>query len=55
MERRVDIIHPGTGRKIKGTVEDAVALALIEKACRGNVKAIRLILDAVYGRSVKMK
>jgi hypothetical protein len=48
--QRVEIVHPGTGQKMLGTVEDAVVLALIAKARRGNVCAIRLILDSLYGR-----
>jgi hypothetical protein len=50
MAARVWIVHPGTGRKMLGTVEDAAALALIAKAIRGNVPAFRLIMDSVYGR-----
>jgi hypothetical protein len=46
----VEITHPGTGRKMLGTGEDAAALALIAKALGGDVPAIRLILDCVYGK-----
>lgn len=34
----------------RGTVEDQIALALIARACRGNVPAIKEILDTVYGK-----
>src|SRR5258708_2075694 len=32
------------------TVEDEIALALIARAVRGNVPAIREILDSIYGK-----
>jgi hypothetical protein len=32
------------------TVEDQMALALITRAVRGNVPAIREVLDSVYGK-----
>ena len=34
----------------QGTIEDHIALALIARAVRGNVQAIREILDTVYGK-----
>jgi hypothetical protein len=40
---------PG-GRKQTGTVEDVIALALIARAARGNVPAIKEVMDSVYGK-----
>lgn len=40
---------PG-GQQRLGTLEDHIALALIGRAVRGNVPAIREILDSVYGK-----
>jgi hypothetical protein len=50
LARPARITHPGTGRRMLGTAEDAAALALINKARSGDVRAFRLIFDSVYGR-----
>jgi len=43
--------HLVPGRQARqGTLEEHVALALIGRALRGNVQAIREILDTVYGK-----
>ncbi|MBA3357151.1 MAG: hypothetical protein H0U18_14670 [Pyrinomonadaceae bacterium] len=41
---------PPGAKAQKGTVEDQIALALIAKAVKGDVSAIREILDTVYGK-----
>jgi len=48
---KVDLRQLPPGAKAqKGTVEDQIILALIARAIRGNVPAIREILDTVYGK-----
>lgn len=42
--------NPLTLKKAAGTVEDEVVLALITRAKRGNIAAIKEILDTVYGK-----
>src|SRR5436853_589828 len=44
------ISNPETGKKISGTLEDKIALALIGRALNGNVSAFREIFDSVYGK-----
>jgi hypothetical protein len=39
-----------SGKAAKGTVEDEIALALIGKALKGDVAAVREIYDTVYGK-----
>lgn len=46
----LDIVNPITKDKQRGTVEDEVMLALVTKARRGDVTAIKEILDTMYGR-----
>ena len=38
------------GTKIKGTIEDQIAMAQIKKALDGDLYAFREIMDAVYGK-----
>lgn len=45
-----DIFNPITKDKERGTVEDEVVLALVTKARKGDVPAIREILDTMYGK-----
>ena len=42
--------NPITGKDEFGTVEDKVTLALIERALRGDVQAIKEINDTLYGK-----
>lgn len=44
------ISDPETGKDISGTIEDKIALALIGKALKGDVPAIREIYDSIYGK-----
>ena len=44
------IINPITKAQDRGTVEDEVVLALIAKAVKGDVPAIREILDTMSGK-----
>lgn len=46
----LDIVNPITKDKQRGTVEDEVMLALVTKARRGDVPAIKEILDTMYGK-----
>jgi len=50
LETEVDIKNPITKVSERGTVEDLVTLALITKAQKGDVAAIREVLDTVYGK-----
>lgn len=45
-----ELLNPITKLKQKGTVEDEVILALITKARKGDVPAVKEILDSVYGK-----
>jgi hypothetical protein len=48
---KVDLRQVPLGTKArKGTVEEQIILALIARAIRGNVPAIKEILDTVYGK-----
>src|SRR5215472_17796807 len=47
---KLSVRNPTTGEQQKGTVEDEIILALISKARRGDVAAIREILDTMYGK-----
>ena len=44
------ITNPETGEKIKCTLEDKIALALIKKCMSGDVPAIKEALDTMYGK-----
>jgi hypothetical protein len=46
----LDIVNPITKDKQRGTVEDEVMLALITKARKGDVTAIKEVLDTMYGK-----
>jgi hypothetical protein len=50
LEAKEKIKNPITGAEEQVTVEDAVILALISKARKGDVAAIREILDSNYGK-----
>jgi len=50
LEAKEKIKNPITGAEEQVTVEDAVILALIGKARKGDVAAIREILDSNYGK-----
>lgn len=50
LEAKTEITNPITKKKEKGTVEDEVILGLITQARKGNVKAVGLILDSLYGK-----
>ncbi len=49
---KTDVVNPATGDTQKGTVQDEVVLSLITEAKKGDVKAIALILDSLYGKIV---
>lgn len=42
-----------TGQTFKGTVEDEIILALIDQALKGDVAAIREVLDTRYGKATE--
>jgi hypothetical protein len=46
----LELLNPVTKAKERGTVEDEVILALITKARKGDVSAVREILDSTYGK-----
>jgi hypothetical protein len=41
---------PNTGKTVKGTVEDRIALGLIGKAMKGDATAFALIMDSIHGK-----
>lgn len=47
---KLELTNPVTREKQKGTVEDEVILALITKARKGDVAAIKEIQDSMYGK-----
>lgn len=51
IKRRIEADSNPTGKAIKGTVEDEIILALIGKALKGDVAAIREVLDTRYGKA----
>jgi hypothetical protein len=50
LEVELELLNPVTREKQQGTVEDEVVLALIAKARKGDVSAIREVLDSMYGK-----
>lgn len=50
VERTIDAKYNPTRAEFNGTVEDEIVLALIGKAVKGDVAAIREILDTTYGK-----
>ena len=46
----LDIVNPITKDKQRGTVEDEVMLALITQARKGDIGAIKEVLDTMYGK-----
>lgn len=42
--------HPETKEELPGTMEDKVALALLSRALKGDVQAIKEINDTLYGK-----
>jgi hypothetical protein len=53
LSAKMEITNPITRLKEKGKVEDEVILALVNKARKGDVPAIREILDTMYGKTVE--
>lgn len=49
---KAQIINPASedGEIMKGTVEDKMAAAMVQKALSGNLMAFREIMDCVYGK-----
>lgn len=52
-DAKLELVNPVTKEKQKGTVEDEVVLALISKARKGDVPAIREFLDSLYGKAAQ--
>lgn len=50
IESDCSITDPTTGNQIVGTIEDKIALALIGRALKGDVAAIREVYDSIYGK-----
>src|SRR5437764_8478036 len=50
VKREINAERNPKGEHITGTVEDEIVLALIDKACKGDVPAIREVLDTKYGK-----
>lgn len=51
VKRVIDADGNPMGKTVKGTVEDEIILALIGKALKGDVAAIREVLDTRYGKA----
>jgi hypothetical protein len=51
LELPCELTNPLTGEATAGTIEDRIALALISKALREDVPAIKEIFDSAYGKS----
>jgi hypothetical protein len=51
VRRVIEADRNPTGKSIRGTVEDEIMLALIDKALKGDVAAIREVLDTRYGKA----
>jgi hypothetical protein len=51
LELPCELTNPLAGEATAGTIEDRIALALISKALREDVPAIKEILDSVYGKA----
>ena len=50
LELPCELTNPLTGEATAGTIEDRIALALISKALREDVPAIKEIFDSAYGK-----
>ena len=50
LRTELDIVNPLTKENYHGTVEDDVILALITQARKGDISAIREVLDTMYGK-----
>jgi hypothetical protein len=50
VKRKLDAKRNPSGKDKQGTVEDEIALALIGKALKGDVPAVREIYDTLYGK-----
>jgi len=47
---QMDVTRPDTGKKEKMELFDAVTLALIQKALKGDVNAYKEIMDSLHGK-----
>lgn len=50
LEVPMNINHPVTREKLNVRVEDTIVLSLIAEAQKGNISAIKEILDSTYGK-----
>lgn len=50
LDTKLKTKHPVTKKDVSVTLEDEVALSIIEQARKGNVKAQALVLDSLYGK-----
>lgn len=46
----IDYKDPSTGEFVTGTMEDAIAMAMLAAASMGDVNAFKAIMDDVYGK-----
>lgn len=53
VKREIDAKRNPKGEKVTGTVEDEIMLALIGKALKGDVAAIKEIQDSMYGKQTQ--
>ncbi len=46
----IDYKDPSTGEFVRGTIEEAITLAILAKASEGDVNAYKEVMDSVYGK-----
>jgi hypothetical protein len=51
LEAPMKVVDPNTGETVKGTFEDKIIIALLNKGGEGDVPAIREALDTIYGKN----
>jgi len=50
LDKEIDYKDPTTGEYVRGTIEENAGLALLARACDGDVNAYKEIMDRVYGK-----
>jgi hypothetical protein len=50
MAKEIDYKDPSTGQYARGTIEEAITLAMLAAASNGDVMAYKEIMDSVYGK-----
>jgi hypothetical protein len=50
LAKEIDYKDPSTGQYARGTIEEAITLAMLAAASNGDVMAYKEIMDSVYGK-----